>query len=143
MPSISFFFEDTPEITLPIQKLSDWLQFVSDSESHSIQELNYVFCSDEYLYQMNLKYLGHDYYTDVITFDNSEKEGIIEGDVFISVDRVSDNANDQGQTFLEEVRRICVHGLLHLLGYADKSSEEKALMTEKENAYLSLPQFPF
>ncbi len=143
MSDISFFFEDTAKINLPENQLSSWLTYAAQSEQHSIHSLNYILCSDEYLYQMNLQYLGHDYYTDVITFDNSESEGEIEGDIFISLDRVSENARAHSTSFLDELRRICVHGLLHLTGYNDKSEQDKTLMTEKENAYLSLPQFPF
>ena len=141
MHEINFFFEDTPEITIPSEILSGWLNHVTNVEGSCIDTLNYIFCSDEHLYQINIKYLHHDYYTDVITFDNSEGSGKIEGDIFISTDRVAENAKSHNANFHEELRRICVHGLLHLLGYSDGTNEDKLLMTEKENAYLSLPQF--
>ncbi len=142
MAEIEYFFEDISPISLPTENLSAWLTHVATTENQEISTLNFILCSDEHLYQINLEYLQHDYYTDVITFDNSEGDSI-EGDIFISLERVTENSQEQGTTQLNELRRIMVHGLLHLVGYNDKTKEEKDLMTEKENAYLSLPQFQF
>jgi rRNA maturation RNase YbeY len=95
-----------------------------------------IFCSDEYLLDVNKKYLNHDYYTDIITFDYVEDK-IISGDIFISSDRVRENANQFNVSFEMELFRIIIHGILHLLGYKDKTKKDKSLMTEKENFYLS------
>ena len=141
MDSVNFFFEDTPEFSLDHGLLHEWLNHVIESEGQTLHELNYILCSDEYLYNINVEYLNHDYYTDVITFDNSETKDQIEGDIFISIDRVKENAVAASTSLHNELQRIIVHGLLHLLGYNDKTPEEKSAMTEKENAYLSLPQF--
>lgn len=113
-----------------------WLAQVIQSEDYKLTELNYVFCSDEHLHEMNVQYLQHDTLTDVITFDNSDNESHIEGDIFISVPRIEENAEKFGVLFLEELKRVMVHGLLHLLGYGDKTEEEKLVMREKEDFYL-------
>ncbi|MFY0626204.1 MAG: rRNA maturation RNase YbeY [Reichenbachiella sp.] len=143
MSNINFFFEDIEAIHLPTSALIDWLEHTSEAENHTISNLNYILCSDEHLYNINVEYLNHSYYTDVITFDNSEESSKIEGDIFISIERISENARSIGVSQLHELRRVLVHGLLHLLGYNDKTPEEKDVMTEKENAFLSLPQFQF
>jgi rRNA maturation RNase YbeY len=103
-----------------------------------IKELNYVFCSDEYLYQMNVDYLNHDTYTDIITFDNSEKADELEGDIFISVDRVRENAKTLQVAEEVELTRVLSHGLLHLMGYKDKTKEEASLMRNKEEEAIEL-----
>lgn len=138
---INTFFEDIPAVEMEDSSVFPWLEQVIKMENKTLTDLNYIFCSDEYLYQINLEYLSHDYYTDVITFDNTDELGHIEGDIFISIDRVKENSNAHDASFEEELGRIMVHGLLHLIGYNDKTPEEKEVMTEKENAYLSLPQF--
>ena len=99
-----------------------------------------MFCSDEHLLEMNRSYLEHDYYTDIITFDYVE-ENVVSGDLFISIDRVRDNAKTLGQSVREELHRVMVHGLLHLLGYHDKSKEEQVEMRSKEDYYLTLRNF--
>ena len=137
-PNISFFFEDTNHLTLEEELLSKWLKKVIDLEDQKLTHLNYIFCSDEYLLKINVEYLDHDYYTDIITFDNSDTPNSIEGDLFISIDRVKDNANTQGLTFQSELNRVMVHGLLHLIGYKDKSESEQIEMRGKEDHYLAL-----
>jgi len=112
-----------------------WLEAVADAESKSIEAVNYVFMSDEELLLVNREYLNHDYYTDVISFPLSSDP--IEGDIFISIDRVMDNATSLHISFLQELRRIMVHGLLHFLGYQDKTPEDKLSMTQKEDEYLT------
>lgn len=97
--------------------------------------LNFIFCSDEYLYEMNMEYLQHDTYTDVITFPMSDEH--VEGDIFISIDRVADNAKDLGITFERELHRVMIHGVLHLLGYDDLSDEDEANMRHLEDTYLA------
>ncbi|MFT5833658.1 MAG: putative rRNA maturation factor [Cognaticolwellia sp.] len=117
--------------------IKKWLQSVAKQEGGSISSLSFIFCSDDYLHQINVEYLNHDTLTDVITFQYSESESDpIEGDIFISIDRIQENANQFETTFDKELHRVMIHGTLHLLGYGDKSSEAKTLMTEKENFYL-------
>ncbi len=114
-----------------------WLSAVAEKEGRKIDEVNVIFCSDPYVLDVNRKYLGHDYYTDIITFDYCEGE-VISGDLFISVDSVKDNASFYGASFDEELHRVIVHGILHLIGYDDGTDEEKKTMREKEDCYLSL-----
>jgi probable rRNA maturation factor len=117
-------------------KIAQWLVAVAKEEGKRIAELNYIFCSDEYLLQMNLEYLQHDTLTDVITFQYADE--VVHGDVFISEERTRENAAKFGVTSQNELCRVVVHGLLHLIGYGDKTEEEAALMREKENQYLGL-----
>lgn len=141
MPSIEFFYEDTaftihsPDTTL------DWISNCIREEGFNLHDLNFIFCSDEYLHKINVEYLNHDYYTDIITFDNSEEPEQIEGDIFISVERIQDNSHEHTVSFTEELHRVIIHGVLHLTGYNDKTEEEKMKMRKKENAYLSLLRF--
>lgn len=139
--SIKFFTEDTAYQLRARSEIRTWLKSIAKKEKYSIQELNYIFCSDEYLLQMNKDFLNHDYYTDVITFDNSEVKGKIEGDIFISIDRVKDNAQLQKTTIKDELHRVLVHGLLHLTGYKDKTNKEQEMMRKKEDSSLSLRKF--
>jgi rRNA maturation RNase YbeY len=99
--------------------------------------LNFIFCSDNYLLSINQNFLKHDTLTDIITFDNSEDKRVIVGDIFISLERIQENAESFGVTIKDELHRVMIHGTLHLLGYADKAKEAKALMTDKEDLYLS------
>ncbi len=128
----------TEDITFSLKeklKHKAWLNEVAKQEGKKILELSYVFCSDDYLLQINQEYLNHDTLTDIVTFDNSEDPKKIEGDIFISIDRVKENGKKLG-TSETELERVMVHGLLHLLGYKDKKKEDKALMTEKEDFYI-------
>ena len=128
----------TEDITFSLKeklKHKAWLNEVAKQEGKKILELTYVFCSDEYLLQINQEYLNHDTLTDIVTFDNSEDPQKIEGDIFISIERVLENGNKLG-TSETELERVMVHGLLHLLGYKDKKKEDKALMTQKEDFYI-------
>jgi probable rRNA maturation factor len=120
------------------KKLVGWLSRIAGQEDFKIGELNYIFCSDEYLYNMNVQYLNHNTYTDIITFDNSEDGGVIEGDIFISVDRVADNAKKFAVSNDDELLRVISHGLLHLCGYKDKTSEAQKEMRKKEDECLKL-----
>ncbi len=133
------FFSEEIKFTLR-EKLNRkrWLKKIATNAGFKIKELNYVFCSDEYLYQMNRDYLKHDSYTDIITFDNSEKKGDIEGDIFVSIDRVRENAKTHTQEVETEMNRVLAHGLLHLMGYKDKTLEEVALMRLKEEESIKL-----
>jgi rRNA maturation RNase YbeY len=114
-----------------------WLRFVASSELKKTGDINIIFCSDSYLLDINLKYLGHDYFTDIITFDYCEGN-LLSGDLFISIDSVRENASFYKVEFIDELRRVMVHGLLHLIGYDDKSVEEQKTMRAKEDYYLSL-----
>jgi len=134
---ILFYNEDVKPLKLERNKIKNWIKSVIISENQKPGSINYIFCSDEYLLNVNREYLDHDYFTDIITFDYVEN-GIVSGDIFISVDRVAENATQFGVSFDEELRRILVHGVLHLLGYPDKEPEQKKVMTGKEDTYLSI-----
>lgn len=139
--SIHFFAEESTFSPKSKTKLRNWIANTIHQEKHQLQELNFIFCSDHYVLKINQEYLKHDTYTDIITFDHSEEEGVIAGDIFISVDRVKENAKTYETAFTDELHRVMIHGALHLLGYPDKKKNEKALMTEKENQYLKTRDF--
>ena len=133
---VNLFFEDVDLINLDSKFLSSWLSNVCDEESKVLYEVNLIFCSDEYLLKMNIEYLQHDYYTDIISFDYCEDNKIL-GDLFISKDRVLDNSIEHNVSFDVEIQRVIVHGVLHLCGYKDKTDVEEILMRNKEDYYLS------
>jgi probable rRNA maturation factor len=135
---IHFHYEEVDFKVPKTTQAKSWLKKVASSEGQSIKEINYIFCSDPYLLEINREHLDHDYLTDIITFDNSEIEGKIEADIFISIDRVKDNAEKFEVSFETEMKRVMVHGLLHLLGYKDKSKNDKKTMRAKEDQYLEL-----
>ena len=114
-----------------------WLKDVIDLEEKLLGSLSYIFCSDDYLLDMNKKFLKHDYYTDIITFNYNEGDSL-NGDMFISLDRIKDNAMVLGVSSFDELCRVMVHGVLHLIGYNDKTDEEQYLMSLKENEMLKL-----
>jgi rRNA maturation RNase YbeY len=135
---IIFFNED---INLKFQGkniFKAWLKKVAEKEGVKVKNLNYIFCSDNYLHKINMEYLDHDTYTDIITFDNSEDESIIEGDIFISIERVTENSQNLNTVFDDELKRVIVHGLLHLCGYDDHTPEDKAEMRRLESEYISI-----
>ncbi len=133
---IQFFAEDV-EYDLPNPtKAKRWLKFVIETEGFTLNQLNYIFCSDEYLLNMNREHLQHDYYTDIITFDTSDNEKQVEGEIYISTDRVKENAENLSIEFDEELRRVIVHGVLHLVGYIDDTEASKGKMRQKEDFYL-------
>ncbi|CAG5010428.1 Endoribonuclease YbeY [Dyadobacter sp. CECT 9275] len=135
---IKFFSEEIDfKVPKPL-KTRQWLSSICKSVDYDLNTLNYIFCSDQYLLEINKQYLDHDYFTDIITFDNSEEEGVLEGDIYISVDRVRDNAQTFETDFETELRRVIVHGLLHLMGFEDTSEELKKEMRAKEDACLLL-----
>lgn len=138
MAGVDFFNQDiTFKLPRP-RKTKQWIREVASREGRQLVQLNYIFCSDEYLLSINRQYLKHNTLTDIITFDNSEGGGVIEGDIFISIERVKANATELKTTFNEELHRVLIHGVLHLSGYSDKSASDKSLMRKKEDAYLSL-----
>ncbi len=118
-------------------KIKEWVNRAIKKEGYRLGELSYIFCSDEHLLQINIEHLQHDFYTDIITFELNENK-IIVGDVYISIDRVKDNAQQNNKTYSNELMRVIIHGALHLCGYKDKTKKEAALMREKEDYYLSL-----
>ncbi|MBR5167497.1 MAG: rRNA maturation RNase YbeY [Salinivirgaceae bacterium] len=134
---INFFFEETDEFDVNDLNVEKNIETVLANENRTLGEVNYIFCSDDYLLNINKQYLNHDYYTDVISFDYSE-DGIISGDIFISVDTVKDNANEYEVEFKKELARVMVHGVLHFIGYKDKTEEDAKQMRQKENQYLPL-----
>ncbi|WP_312075079.1 rRNA maturation RNase YbeY [Chryseobacterium sp.] len=131
---IQFFYENLPETVNSAYKI--WLQEIIISEDKKLGEINYIFCDDEYLLKVNQDYLQHDYYTDIITFDYV-KGKTISGEIFVSLQRISDNASTLSKDFEEELRRVLAHGILHLSGYKDKTEEEEQLMRSKEDFYLA------
>lgn len=132
------FFFDTVKVTLANRTLlKQFIEQLFHKEGKKLSSLNYVFCSDKKLLQVNRDYLKHDYYTDIITFDLSSAPGSIIGEIYISVDRVRDNAKQLGISFRSELHRVIFHGALHLCGYSDKSRNEKTIMRNKEDLYLS------
>jgi probable rRNA maturation factor len=136
MPAVTFFEEDIAYKLKHKIAVRRWITETISAEGYRLKELNYIFCSDSYLLQINQQYLNHDNYTDIITFDNSAEEGSIVGDIFISIDRIRENAAKFNVTESDELHRVIIHGALHLLGYGDKKPADKKRMTEKEDFYL-------
>lgn len=137
MPSVHYFYEDV-NFTIPKpRKTARWIKEVIILEKKSLDNINYIFCSDKYLLDINNQFLNHATYTDIITFDNSEGNAI-SADIYISIDRIRDNAAKFCVPFLDELHRVLIHGVLHLIGYKDKSTKEKQVMRKSEDAYLSL-----
>jgi len=116
----------------------NWLKTVISSEGKKAGDIQYIFCNDNYLHKINKAYLNHDTLTDIITFATTNNENIISGEIYISIDRVIENANIQSVLFIDELSRVIVHGVLHLIGYDDHSISDKKLMREKEDYYLHL-----
>lgn len=131
---IQFFYENLPESVST--DYTAWLKDIILSEEKKLGEINYIFCDDEYLLKVNQDYLQHDYYTDIITFDYV-KGRTISGEIFVSLQRISDNASTLSRDYQEELRRVLAHGILHLCGYKDKTEAEEKLMREKEDHYLA------
>jgi len=121
-------------------QISAWIAFVLDEEAKELGEINYIFCDDDYLLEINVKTLKHNTLTDIISFDYS-LGNIVSGDVYVSYERVRDNAENLDIVFVDELHRVMIHGILHYCGYKDKSDDEKILMRSKEDYYLSLRTF--
>jgi probable rRNA maturation factor len=141
MPSINFFEEDITYKLKHKTALRQWISQTIQAEGFKLKELTYIFCSDSYLLQINQQYLNHDTYTDIITFDNSDIEKVIVGDIFISIERIRENAAKFNITETDELHRVIIHGALHLLGYKDKTPATKQKMTQKEDFYLNKREF--
>ena len=140
MSNIQFFFEDIKPVTFNKNLLNQQIKYLIRTENYKTGDISIIFCSDEYLLQMNEQYLKHDYYTDIITFDYVG-ESVISGDLFISIDRVRENADKFNAKFKVELYRVVFHGVLHLAGYKDKSEEDKKLMRSMEDFYLHAVDF--
>ena len=134
---ICFFSEDIAFNLQSKMLFKKWLKKLAEGSGHSIGNLNYIFCSDAYLLEMNRQYLGHDYYTDIITFDYDEDD-TISGDIFISIDTVRSNAEERNIPFMSELHRVIIHGILHLCGINDKGPGEREVMESSENRALAL-----
>ena len=133
---VSYFTQDCKFSFKDKRLTSRWLKFVAESEAKRLGDISVIFCSDNYILDVNIKYLKHDYYTDIITFDYCEGNKL-SGDLFISVDSVRENAVFYGTEFADELNRVIVHGVLHLMGYDDHTEVDIAVMRAKENYYLS------
>ena len=134
---VSYFYENTSYLFKGKVKNNYWLRTVAESEIRRLGDLNIIFCSDNYILGINQQYLGHDYFTDIITFDYCKGDKL-SGDLFISVDSVRENAMEFNQTFERELDRVMVHGILHLIGYDDHTKVQQKEMRAKEDYYLSL-----
>lgn len=135
--SIEFHVDDIEFELSHVELLKNWIDTVIQKEGKNLQRVTYIFCSDDYLHELNVQYLDHDTLTDIITFQYASLPDV-EGDVFISIDRIRENAAAFGVTFEEELHRVMIHGVLHLCGQGDKSPEEKKQMTSKENQALTI-----
>ncbi len=133
---IEFHSQTNFELVDEAKKIS-WLQNIADTHNAIIESIGYVFCDDEFVYNMNLEHLQHDTYTDIITFDYGTDD-LLEGEIYISVDRVRENAQEFQSLFDEELRRVMAHGLLHMMGYGDYSAEEKLKMRQLEDECLKM-----
>ena len=134
---ISYFNEDIDFKFKGKALNNQWLRMVAGSEVRRVGDISIIFCSDNYILDVNMRYLQHDYFTDIITFDYCEGDRL-SGDLFISIDSVRENALYYGAEFADELNRVMVHGLLHLIGYDDHTEKEKEVMRAKEDYYLSL-----
>jgi len=139
MAEINIFCEDVDHTLNDKNKLTELIQKII--QKRILDTLNIILCSDQKILNVNIRYLGHDYYTDVITFDSSDADDRIAGDIFISVERVYENAKTYDIIFENELFRVIIHGLLHLIGYNDKEKVDEILMFEKQEGYLSLCEF--
>jgi len=137
---IDINYEYVSDLSLSVSEIDAWIKSVCQCELKELGDLSLVFCSDNYLLEINQQHLKHDYYTDIVTFDYSS-DNVISGDLFISVDRVSENATDYGVSFLHELHRVIIHGVLHLCGYSDKFDEEINIIRSKEDHALSMIGF--
>ena len=139
MSDINFFQEEVSFQLSHPDILKGWISTIIQNAKQSFDTINFIYCSDNCLFEINKEYLDHDYYTDIITFDNKEDDdSALDADIFISIDRVKENATQLNLPFEQELHRVMVHGILHLLGHKDKTEEQKNEMRESEEASLSL-----
>ena len=140
MSKIELFYEDTQSLKLHRLTLNKYVKILINRELNKMGEISVILCSDKYLLEINIEYLKHNYYTDIITFNYVEGK-VISGDLFISVDRVKENSREFNTGFIKELYRVIFHGILHLIGYNDKTEEEQKVMRRKEDLYLSEVDF--
>ena len=138
MAAILFFSEDISFTLSKPRRTSNWIKLIAKKEKREVLDVSYILCSDSFLLQLNQQYLNHNTLTDIITFDYSEGAKQLEGEIYISIDRVKENAEKFKVPFQDELDRVMIHGVLHLIGYKDKKPADKALMRKKEEASLSL-----
>jgi probable rRNA maturation factor len=138
MSSVRYFSEGISFKVPNPRKTSSWIKSVIQVNKAKLKEVSFIFCSDSYLLQMNQSFLNHNTLTDIITFDYSKSRNALEGEIYISVERVLENAEKFEVSFEQEIKRVMIHGILHLLGFKDKKVKEKAQMRKKEEACLSL-----
>lgn len=135
--AINFQYESISKLSFRKTPVKQWIKFIIELNHKKLGDLAYMFCDDPFILKINREYLQHDYYTDIITFDYDE-EDIVSGDIFISVDTVRENSKEYGVTFENELLRVIIHGVLHLIGFDDTDDEKQAVMTQKENESLAL-----
>jgi len=131
------FYSETDFNLADTEKIASWISNIVRNETHELGEVSYIFCDDAYLHKLNVQFLDHDTLTDVISFDNSLGTQV-HGEIYISVERVRENAKEFSDSFEDELHRVIIHGLLHFCGYKDKTDEEAAMMRSKENEALAL-----
>jgi probable rRNA maturation factor len=140
--SINYFVEDLKFTVKDKKRIKTWIIDTIEKEGYNPGEINYIFCSDNYLLELNISYLNHNTLTDIITFNNSDDKQTISGDIFISIERVKDNSTTLSTGFENELARVIIHGILHLCGYKDKTKDQKAEMRSKEEHYINLLNVP-
>ncbi len=140
-PTIFFFKEEIKFRLSERDKLHLWILKMIKKEGFYLSNINFIFCKDSYLRRINREYLEHDYFTDIITFDNSVSKKIIDGDIYISIDRIRINSNTYDNSFKDELHRVMAHGVLHLLGYGDKNKTQKTEMKKMEDYFLKTRKF--
>ncbi len=141
MSHIRFFKEEIHFRLQTQDPLRKWISSAVRHHKFQLNEISFIFCTDQYLLQLNKKFLNHHYFTDIITFDNSVEKKIISGDIYISYPRVKENAEFFKTSLTDELHRVMIHGVLHLLGYRDKDKKEKSLMKKREDEWLSKRTF--
>lgn len=135
--AINFNYNEITKLTFPKLPVKNWIKSIIQSNGLKVGSISYIFCEDPYILQVNKEYLNHDYFTDIITFNYNEAESI-SGDLFISVDTVRTNANEYQVTFEQELFRVMIHGILHLIGYDDITDDLQNEMTQKEDEALNI-----
>jgi probable rRNA maturation factor len=136
MSAVKFHAIDVNPALNQKTRLKQFIKHIFSSEGKELDSIDFIFCSDAHLLSMNQQFLQHDYFTDILTFDLSKDSSAIAGEIYISIDRVKENAITHNNTYLNELRRVIFHGVLHLCGYLDKTKTERSFMTKKENYYL-------
>jgi rRNA maturation RNase YbeY len=141
IPRINLFKQEVQLRLIHQQDLMQWIHSALKKYGYSVENINYIFCTDKYLLKLNKKYLGHNYFTDVITFNNSAEKKKLEADIFISIDRIRDNAKKYNTSFTDELHRVMIHGALHLAGFNDKNAVQQKKMREAEDLWLGKRKF--